>query len=119
MVSLILSDFSGFQGLCPLDCPWPTWSFRYPHVSPNLLRRHSIFSRNIEKNCTWNSKFSLLYVHTLFMCVFHIYTAMDFFERCSLITATVCAYKFEQCMLARHENRYAHTIAVVILHFSK
>ena len=46
--------------------------------------------------------------------VVYLSNRLFFFERCSLITATVCAYA-----LARYENLFAHTIAVIRLHLSK
>ena len=53
---------------------------------------------------------------TFFLHIFKQLIVPFFFERCSHITATVCAYKLNN---ARKENLFAHTIAVMRLHLSK
>ena len=43
----------------------------------------------------------------------------SFYERCSLITATVCAYKLNNARKRVMKNYLAHTVEVVRLRFSK
>ena len=57
-----------------------------------------------------------MYIFVYDLSVFYLSNGLIFFERCSLITVTVCAYKLNN---ARYENLFAYTVAVIRLHLSK
>ena len=56
---------------------------------------------------------NFLKAHTCMSC---INNELFFFERCSLITVTVCAYKLNN---AHYEYLFAPTVEVIRLHLSK
>ena len=62
------------------------------------------------------STIDLLGIESLLPKYCYLSNGLFFFERCSRITATSCAYKLNN---ARYENLFAHAVAIKRLHLSK